>query len=98
MNINICLQVVQEYERAVIFRLGRLRKGGAKVRPLKVCSGTNMWMFSGTRNIFCDTLCGPLPVCGHADSVLRCSSTGGGKNVFHSNVESAYLMCLLFQY
>ena len=25
------LQVVQEYERAVIFRLGRLRKGGAKV-------------------------------------------------------------------
>ena len=24
-------QVVQEYERAVIFRLGRLRKGGAKV-------------------------------------------------------------------
>ena len=26
-------QVVQEYERAVIFRLGRLRKGGAKVGP-----------------------------------------------------------------
>ena len=26
------LQVVQEYERAVIFRLGRLRLGGAKVR------------------------------------------------------------------
>ena len=25
------LQVVQEYERAVIFRLGRLRSGGAKV-------------------------------------------------------------------
>ena len=24
-------QVVQEYERAVIFRLGRLRKGGCKV-------------------------------------------------------------------
>ena len=24
------LQVVQEYERAVIFRLGRLRQGGAK--------------------------------------------------------------------
>ena len=24
-----CLQVVQEYERAVIFRLGRLKKGGA---------------------------------------------------------------------
>ena len=24
------LQVVQEYERSVIFRLGRLRKGGAK--------------------------------------------------------------------
>ncbi len=26
------LQVVQEYERAVIFRLGRLKSGGAKVR------------------------------------------------------------------
>ena len=26
------VQVVQEYERAVIFRLGRLRKGGAKER------------------------------------------------------------------
>ena len=26
-------QVVQEYERAVIFRLGRLRKGGCKVSP-----------------------------------------------------------------
>ncbi len=28
------MQVVQEYERAVIFRLGRLRKGGAKVSQL----------------------------------------------------------------
>lgn len=26
----MCLQVVQEFERAVIFRLGRLRKGGAR--------------------------------------------------------------------
>ena len=26
----VVLQVVQEYERAVIFRLGRLRAGGAK--------------------------------------------------------------------
>ena len=25
-----CVKVVQEYERAVIFRLGRLRSGGAK--------------------------------------------------------------------
>lgn len=29
--VFILLQVVQEYERSVIFRLGRLRKGGAKV-------------------------------------------------------------------
>ena len=28
------VQVVQEYERAVIFRLGRLRRGGAKVTIL----------------------------------------------------------------
>ncbi len=27
---SINFQVVQEYERSVIFRLGRLRKGGAK--------------------------------------------------------------------
>ena len=27
---SACLQVVQEYERAVIFRLGRLQPGGAK--------------------------------------------------------------------
>ena len=30
LTMTICLQVVQEYERAVIFRLGRLRSGGAK--------------------------------------------------------------------
>lgn len=33
MNISLTchiLQVVQEYERAVIFRLGRLMQGGAK--------------------------------------------------------------------
>lgn len=29
-SICVCLKVVQEYERAVIFRLGRLRSGGAK--------------------------------------------------------------------
>ena len=29
-SITICCQVVQEYERAVIFRLGRLLPGGAK--------------------------------------------------------------------
>ena len=27
---DLIFQVVQEYERSVIFRLGRLRKGGAK--------------------------------------------------------------------
>ena len=29
-NITFRVQVVQEYERAVIFRLGRLKSGGAK--------------------------------------------------------------------
>ena len=29
-RLCVCVQVVQEYERAVIFRLGRLRAGGAK--------------------------------------------------------------------
>ena len=29
-NKYLLLQVVQEYERAVVFRLGRLRSGGAK--------------------------------------------------------------------
>ena len=32
-----CTQVVQEYERAVIFRLGRIAPGGAKgpgIRPI----------------------------------------------------------------
>lgn len=28
--LSLSLQVVQEYERAVIFRLGRLMQGGAK--------------------------------------------------------------------
>lgn len=31
LSLIFCVKVVQEYERAVIFRLGRLRKGGAKV-------------------------------------------------------------------
>ena len=30
LNFLVLLQVVQEYERAVVFRLGRLRSGGAK--------------------------------------------------------------------
>jgi len=30
VSLCLCIKVVQEYERAVIFRLGRLRKGGAK--------------------------------------------------------------------
>ena len=30
-SLYMCVKVVQEYERAVIFRLGRLVKGGAKV-------------------------------------------------------------------
>ncbi|XP_036376502.1 erythrocyte band 7 integral membrane protein [Megalops cyprinoides] len=30
LAICMCLKVVQEYERAVIFRLGRIREGGAK--------------------------------------------------------------------
>ena len=29
-SLFLCIKVVQEYERAVIFRLGRLRPGGAK--------------------------------------------------------------------
>ncbi|XP_042871014.1 mechanosensory protein 2-like isoform X2 [Penaeus japonicus] len=29
-SLCMCIKVVQEYERAVIFRLGRLLKGGAK--------------------------------------------------------------------
>ena len=32
LSLIFCVKVVQEYERAVIFRLGRLRKGGAKVK------------------------------------------------------------------
>jgi erythrocyte band 7 integral membrane protein len=30
ISIFICFKVVQEYERAVIFRMGRLRAGGAR--------------------------------------------------------------------
>lgn len=30
LSIWACFKVVQEYERAVIFRLGRLRKGGPR--------------------------------------------------------------------
>lgn len=30
ISIWACFKVVQEYERAVIFRLGRLKKGGAR--------------------------------------------------------------------
>ena len=30
ISLCLCIKVVQEYERAVIFRLGRLRPGGAK--------------------------------------------------------------------
>ena len=31
LSLIFCVKVVKEYERAVIFRLGRLRSGGAKV-------------------------------------------------------------------
>ena len=36
--LNQPVQVVKEYERAVIFRLGRLRSGGAKVCITMDCS------------------------------------------------------------
>ena len=38
LTLNKSLQVVQEYERAVIFRLGRLLPGGAK-GPGRTCMG-----------------------------------------------------------
>ena len=44
------LQVVQEYERAVIFRLGRLRLGGAKVRERNKGSHVN-YLLTGTRTL-----------------------------------------------
>merc|ERR1712107_767447 len=30
ISIFFCIKVVQEYERAIIFRLGRIKKGGAQ--------------------------------------------------------------------
>ena len=64
MGESWMFQVVQEYERAVIFRLGRLCSGGAKVRPDKIererdCPGGA----AGTRDILHSSLCGHLPVC-----------------------------------
>lgn len=28
--VSLCTQIVKEYERAIIFRLGRILRGGAK--------------------------------------------------------------------
>ena len=81
--------MVQEYERAVIFRLGRLRKGGAKVEQYFKNFGcdislesTKFLIFLGSWNIFCDTLCGPFPVCGYENCLFRCSSSGGELNYY----------------
>lgn len=45
------LQVVQEYERAVIFRLGRLLSGGAK-GPGKINTITLIHLFQREYNLF----------------------------------------------
>lgn len=34
ISVFICFKVVSEYERAVIFRMGRLRSGGARGNSL----------------------------------------------------------------
>ena len=49
--------MVQEYERAVIFRLGRLKQGGAKVQNrTNYDISTNNAVLKGSWNIFRDSL------------------------------------------
>ena len=78
------LQVVQEYERAVIFRLGRLKQGGAQVQNKLIQYALNDYDIStinavlkGSWNIFCDSLHWPFQVCRLENCLIWCSSPGG---------------------
>ena len=76
--IHNFLQVVQEYERAVIFRLGRLKQGGAKVQNrTNYDILTNNAVLKGSWNIFCDSLHWPFQVCRLENCLIWCSSPGG---------------------
>ena len=57
MNISYSIQVVQEYERAVIFRLGRLLAGGSR-GPGKL-DQHNLLIISGHN--YLDTKCSSDP-------------------------------------
>jgi len=58
-DVNHLLQVVQEYERAVIFRLGRLMSGGAKGPGKEIhfhATCIVVWIFAAREGNFTDIL------------------------------------------
>jgi hypothetical protein len=73
--MQIYVQVVQEYERAVIFRLGRLRKVSSRHLFNPIMMGMkNKNRFAGrcqgAGHIFCDTLHRYLQESGPTDGLL----------------------------
>ena len=76
-SILVFVQVVQEYERAVIFRLGRLRKGGAKVLASNYEDKYFILIISGPWHFLCNSLCWQLSLCWYENRVFWCSTSGG---------------------
>ena len=71
---------MQEYERAVIFRLGRLRKGFVyrqKHLHSFIFVSSSCRRCEGSRYILCHPLCGQLPQGGPQNCQLRCAPTRG---------------------
>ena len=75
-SLYMCVKVVQEYERAVIFRLGRLVKGGAKVTEEEMVK-MMIFVLSGSGNILHHPLHRYLQEGRPQDRQLRCASTRG---------------------
>lgn len=61
ISVCFCIKVVQEYERAVIFRLGRLLPGGARgpgkqITKIPLCFLKRLFFFEKFFwNVFCDS-------------------------------------------
>ncbi|KIH49828.1 hypothetical protein ANCDUO_20096 [Ancylostoma duodenale] len=71
-SLFFCIKIIKEYQRAVIFRLGRLIKGGTKgpglffilpcIDTCKIVSLTIIFVFLSLLLLFIVTKIGQLPV------------------------------------
>ena len=76
LSLLLTVKVVKEYERAVIFRLGRLVSTNEKVDSMVVKTADGRG--ARPRDLLHPALCGLLHQGRHASRHIRCAAPGGG--------------------